>query len=134
MTKLQRLEKRITAAVARAKGLGFNLVAQGQWGVEYDKAAGWVPDKTPMTDEQTVCICGAIALSENPKNGAGILRAIAKKFGISAAQAASLSDGFEGWTETEGDPAMGYPKRYVHDKVWYRIGRKWRNRADRIEA
>lgn len=125
--KIRKLEARIEDAVGRARALGYKLVAQGSWGVKHGDF-GWVPEK----GEPEVCICGAIALAENPKNGAGILRAIAKKYGITVAQAASLSDGFENLREGSGDPDAGYPKKYEHDSVWYRIGKKWRERADRV--
>lgn len=122
-TKIQRLEKRIAVAVARARALGVQLVVRNAYGVDYEKETGW----TPVGSGNAVCICGAIALAENPSDGRGILTAIAKKYGITIDQAASLSDGFEGnnpWEQAADE----------RDKDWYRIGRKWRNRADRIEA
>ena len=128
-TKIQKIQKQITAAVAHARALGATLVARGSWGVRYQAGVGWTP--LPNDDLQ-VCICGAIALSENPTNGKGILHAIAKKYDITIGQAASLSDGFERYVVGEGD-SPAYPVRYEHDPVWYRIGRKWRWRADRVE-
>ena len=133
MTKIQKLQKRIAAAVARARALGAELVAQGSWGAEYDPKAGWIVEPN-YANKKEVCICGAIAFAENLPNGKGLLRAISKKYGITVAQAASLSDGFEGYTEAEEfRDEDEYPKHYAMDKTWYRIGRKWRARADRVE-
>lgn len=131
--RMRRLESRISWAVARARELGAELVAQQDWGVSYGKRTGWVSDNAAPQ----VCICGAIALAENPADGRGLLAAIAKKYDITIVQAASLSDGFEGFqlisgTKTRKDEHGWYPSRYKQDPTWYRIGRKWRSRADRV--
>jgi len=134
MTKIQKLQARITQAVARARALGAELVAQGSWGAEYDRTAGWIVEPNRFDGKKEVCICGAIAFAENLPNGKGLLRAISKKYGITVAQAASLSDGFEGYKFAVGDrDGDEYPTHYALDKTWYRIGRKWRARADRVE-
>lgn len=122
MTKMAKLQNRIRAAVARARALGFRLVVRNAYGVDYSAKAGWVP----VDSDKRVCICGAIALAENPKNGRGILRAIAKKYGITEQQAASLSDGFEGNHYRWDQQAAAL------DRDWYRIGRKWAERAARV--
>lgn len=118
MTKLERLEKRIALAVARAKALGHGLIVRQRYGVDYREGVGWYPDGS----SPGVCICGAIALAENPKDGRGIIPAIARKYGITEDQAKSLSDGFEGTYEWSRQANK-------LDKVWYRIGRKWARRA-----
>lgn len=79
MTKIERLQKRIALAVARADALGYTLIVRQRYGVDYRPDVGWFPD---ASDEPGVCICGAIALAENPKDGRGILKAIAQKYGI----------------------------------------------------
>lgn len=119
MTKLERLQKRIATAVARARALGARLVVRNAYGVDYDRETGWYP----VDADHKVCICGAIALAENPPDGDGILEAIAKKYGITEDQAASLSDGFEGNRYAWDQQATKL------DRMWYRIGRKWRARA-----
>lgn len=134
-TKTQRIEAQITRAVARARALGAQLVAQYDWGVTYTAKAGWTA--IPGQDAE-VCICGAIALAENPPDGRGLLQAIAKKYRMTVGQAASLSDGFEGralYVDRRGYASGGiwYPKKYRQDITWYRIGKKWRAKADRIE-
>lgn len=122
MTKIQKLQKRIAVAVARARALGARLVVRNAYGVDYSPRTGW----TLYDDEKEVCICGAILLAENPTNGGGILKAIAKKYHITENQAASLSDGFEDnhWSWQQQAKKL--------DQAWYRIGRKWRERADAI--
>lgn len=122
MTKLERLEKRIALAVARAKALGYGLIVRQRYGVDYKDGIGWYPDGVCLSPG--VCICGAIALAENPKDGRGIIHAIARKYGITEDQAMSLSDGFEG-------NRYGWDRQANKlDKVWYRIGRKWARRAE----
>lgn len=115
------IEKRIAAAVSLVRRLGFRLVADRAWGVHRQRG-NWLPTAT-----HEVCICGAIALAENPPSRDGIITAVANKLGITKTQAASLSDGFEG----DPEPNSG-AFRYTIDKAWYRIGRKFRRRADEV--
>ena len=115
--KVAVIELRIQEAVRTVRRFGFRLVADQRWGVEHQKG-GWLPSE----GEKEVCICGAIALAENPQGCHGVLSAVAQKLGISWKQADSLSDGFEGFSYDES----------VHDRAWFRIGRKFRRRADEV--
>ncbi len=115
-------ERVISRAVATIRRWDYRLVADNRFGVTTDRR-GWVP----ALDDQEVCICGAVALAENPTTRTGVIAAVARKLGITCAQAASLSDGFE-----DMEPGSSWAGRYTVDKAWYRIGRKWRQRADEV--
>jgi len=120
-------ERLIEVAVPIAQRLGATLVRENTLGVWWNQES-----KTwDLHAQKQVCLCGAIAFALQPEDHGNSFDAIARKLRITKMQVNSLSDGYEGFTPGGANPALTNPRTV--DRVWWRIGRKWRERLQREE-
>lgn len=89
-------------------------------------------------DGNEVCLCGAVLLATDAGGvleggGEGIIRAVAKKLGITVKQAASLNNGFEGARINLGHATAAYDITLEKvDRKWYTIGKAFRRRWEKL--
>lgn len=97
---------------------------------------------------KNVCLCGAILVASGVKareiedglwndwSGENIIRAVAKKLGITVKQAASMNNGFESWDDPDVVGAEGLNDimgRGV-DRAWFKVGKELRELYDGASA
>lgn len=116
-------------AVAALQG---NKIEPGSFAVKVD-----IDDDTEIRGK--VCLCGSVLVATgvdidtiSDLSGEGIIRAVAKKLGITLKQAASLNNGFEA-IEVNDSTAGAYfeygkdPLEKGVDKQWFKIGTQLRS-------
>ena len=100
--------------------------------------------------EKTVCLCGSVLVAtgtpfndiEYEMTGEEIIQLVAKRLGITVAQAASLNNGFEGvpfrgdkpsqWDPSTVRGAQLIVKKFDHK--WYTIGKAFRRQWEKANA